>query len=62
LQARRHRGRTRTCNPGFTSENDPNSCVTQAIANYLVALVAPPRESICQPDHPPFYGGVHPSP
>jgi len=46
---------------GHTSENDPSSCVTQAIANYLVALVAPPRGSICQPDHPPFYGGPHPS-
>jgi pimeloyl-ACP methyl ester carboxylesterase len=47
---------------GHTSENDPSSCVTQVIANYLVALVAPPRKSSCQPDHPPFYGGAHPSP
>ena len=44
---------------GHTSDNDPSSCVTRAIENYLVALAAPRRGSICQPDHSPFSSGAH---
>lgn len=46
---------------GHTSENDPSVCVQDAIANYLVRLVAPRRGSVCRPDHRPFYPVAHPA-
>ena len=45
---------------GHTSENDPSACVERAMKRYLVALITPPRGSVCQSDHRPFTAGVPP--
>lgn len=42
---------------GHTSGNLPSACVEQAISRYFVALVTPPRGTVCQPDQLPFAAG-----
>ena len=36
---------------------DPSVCVSNAIVDYLVNLITPPRGTVCQSDHQPFDPG-----
>jgi pimeloyl-ACP methyl ester carboxylesterase len=39
---------------GHLSFQDPSKCVTDAMVDYLVHLITPPRGMVCQSDHKPF--------
>lgn len=39
---------------GHTTDNDPSSCIEEAVKAYLVNKIAPPPHTICQPNRAPF--------
>jgi pimeloyl-ACP methyl ester carboxylesterase len=39
---------------GHTSEVDPSTCIDDAVTNYLVTTMTPPKGTVCQPNRAPF--------